>query len=84
MPIFFVRLPELLEQLAVGKTTLYARIKQGTFPPPVKFGERVSAWPEHVVNTVVNAYMRSATKEDLQKLVAQLMIARRSGCTGTK
>ena len=84
MPIFFVRLPELLEQLAVGKTTLYARIKQGTFPPPVKFGERVSAWPEHEVDTVGNAYMRSATKEDLQKLVAQLMIARRSGCTGTK
>lgn len=84
MPIFFVRLPELLEQLAVGKTTLYARIKQGTFPPPVKFGERVSAWSEHEVDTVVNAYMRSATKEDLQKLVAQLMIARRSGCTGTK
>ncbi len=84
MPIFFVRLPELLEQLAVGKTTLYARIKQGTFPPPVKFGERVSAWLEHEVNTVVNAYMRSATKEDLQKLVAQLMIARRSGCTRTK
>ncbi len=84
MPIFFVRLPELLEQLAVGKTTLYARIKQGTFPPPVKFGERVSAWLEHEVNTVVNAYMRSATKEDLQKLVAQLMIARHSGCTGTK
>ena len=83
MPIFFVRLPELLEQLAVGKTTLYARIKQGTFPPPVKFGERVSAWPEHEVDTVVNAYMRSA-KEDLQKLVAQLMIARRSGCTETK
>lgn len=84
MPIFFVRLPELLEQLAVGKTTLYARIKQGTFPPPVKFGERVSAWPGHEVDTVVSAYMRSATKEDLQKLVAQLMIARRSGCTGTK
>ena len=84
MPIFFVRLPELLEQLAVGKTTLYARIKQGTFPPPVKFGERVFAWPEHEVDTVVNAYMRSATKEDLQKLVAQLMIARRSGCTETK
>lgn len=84
MPIFFVRLPELLEQLAVGKTTLYARIKQGTFPSPVKFGERVSAWLEHEVNTVVNAYMRSATKEDLQKLVAQLMIARHSGCTGTK
>ena len=84
MPILFVRLPELIEHLPVGKTTLYARIKQGTFAPPVKFGERVSAWPEHEVNTVVNAYMRSATIEDLQKLVAQLMIARRSGCTVTK
>lgn len=28
MPIFFVRLPELLEQLAVGKTTLYALSKE--------------------------------------------------------
>lgn len=34
MPIFFVRLPELLEQSVVGKTTLYARIKQEPFRRP--------------------------------------------------
>lgn len=37
MPIAFVRLPATLQQLAIGKTTLYARIAKGTFPPPVKF-----------------------------------------------
>lgn len=36
MPISFSRLPSTLQQLAIGKTTLYERIAQGLFPPPVK------------------------------------------------
>lgn len=43
MTISFIRLPAALKQLAMSKTTLYLRISNGTFPPPVKFGPRFSA-----------------------------------------
>ena len=73
MPIAFVRLPATLQQLAIGKTTLYARIAKGTFPPPVKFSERVSAWPQHEVDAVLRALLRSASEEELKELVAHLI-----------
>lgn len=73
MPIAFVRLPATLQQLAIGKTTLYARIAKGTFPPPVKFSERVSAWPQHEVDAVLRALLRSASEDDLRALVAHLI-----------
>ncbi len=73
MPIAFVRLPATLQQLAIGKTTLYARIAKGTFHPPVKFSERVSAWPQHEVDAVLRALLRSASEDDLRALVAHLI-----------
>lgn len=38
-----IRLPELTSHLGIGKTKLYAMIKTGDFPAPVKIG-KVSAW----------------------------------------
>jgi predicted DNA-binding transcriptional regulator AlpA len=42
-PTGFLRLPEVLALIPVGKSTLYAWIASGRFPPPVKLG-RCSAW----------------------------------------
>lgn len=73
MSLSFLRLPATLEHLAIGKTTLYARISQGTFPPPVKFGDRVSAWPQHEVEAIMMAIMRNATEDELREVVVQLV-----------
>lgn len=40
----FMRLPEVLKLIPVGKSTLWAGVKSGRFPAPVKLGPRVSAW----------------------------------------
>ncbi|WP_157199282.1 phage/plasmid primase, P4 family [Methylomonas koyamae] len=42
--IKLLRLPEVLETTALPKSTLYARIKAGTFPKPVKLSARSVAW----------------------------------------
>lgn len=73
MPISFSRLPSTLQQLAIGKTTLYERIAQGLFPPPVKLGPRLSAWPQYEIDEVANAVMRNASNEDMRQLVAHLL-----------
>ena len=40
----FVRLPQVLHVLGIGKTTFWNGIKTGRYPAPVKLGPRTSAW----------------------------------------
>lgn len=48
-PHRLLRLPEVQHQIGLGRSAIYARIKAGTFPSPVKIGARVSAWPAAVI-----------------------------------
>jgi len=45
----FLRLPAVKDISGLGKTTLYARIKAGEFPAPVKLGGRAVGWTEEEV-----------------------------------
>lgn len=40
----FLRLPQVLTFIPVSKTTLYEKIRAGSFPAPIKLGPRTSAW----------------------------------------
>lgn len=53
-----IRLPELTQHLGIGKTKLYAMIKTGEFPAPVKIG-KVSAWKSTVVERWVDSLHKS-------------------------
>ena len=39
------KLPAVMNATGLSRSTLYARVKLGLFPPPVKLGERSVAWP---------------------------------------
>lgn len=43
-PEGYVRLPQVLSVIPVGKSTWWAGVKAGRFPQPVKLGPRVTAW----------------------------------------
>ena len=43
-PTGFVRLPAVLAVFPVSKSTWWAGVKSGKFPPPVKLSERCTAW----------------------------------------
>jgi len=40
----FIRLPVVLSIIPISKSSLYAGIKKGIYPAPVKLSERTSAW----------------------------------------
>ena len=40
----FLRLPQVLSLIPVGKSTWWAGCKDGRFPKPVKLGQRTTAW----------------------------------------
>lgn len=44
-----MRLPQVIEFTGLPRSTIYARIKEGTFPPPVKLSARSVAWPKTVL-----------------------------------
>jgi prophage regulatory protein len=39
-----LRLPAVIEAVALKKSTIYRRLKNGSFPSPVKLGARAVAW----------------------------------------
>ena len=42
----FLRLPVVKARVGLSRSTIYARIAQGTFPKPISLGERAVGWLE--------------------------------------
>ena len=40
----YLREPQVLERLPFSKPTLHRKVRNGTFPAPVKIGARAIAW----------------------------------------
>ena len=45
-----LRLPAVLERTGLGRSALYALMKAGTFPRPLRIGARAVAWLEDEVD----------------------------------
>jgi len=45
-----LRLDHVMSRVGLGRSTIYRRINQGTFPAPVKLGHRAVAWRESDIN----------------------------------
>ena len=53
--IQFYRLSQLKQQLSVSRSSIWAWVKQGTFPKPIKLGKNCTAWNAEEVNTWVQS-----------------------------
>jgi len=50
----FVRLPQVLHVLGIGKTTFWEGIKTGRFPAPIKLGPRTSVWKVEDIRNLIS------------------------------
>ncbi len=48
-PPAFYRLRDVVRITALSRSTIYRRISEGRFPPPVHLGGRASAWSSAVL-----------------------------------
>ena len=55
----FLRLAEVLEMTGMGKTFIYARMKEETFPQQIRLGSRTVVWSEQEVITWMEEQMAS-------------------------
>lgn len=51
----FIRQPEVLKRTALSRSTLYELIGAQRFPAPLKLGARINAWPEHEIESWMQA-----------------------------
>lgn len=59
-----IRLPEIMSRIGMGKTKVYAMIKTGEFPAPVKYG-RTSLWHSKAVDRWIRSVRSAQTNEEL-------------------
>ncbi|WP_151448498.1 AlpA family phage regulatory protein [Lacisediminimonas profundi] len=57
-----LRLPSVEVKTCLSKTEIYRRIKEKTFPRPVKLGVRAVAWTSASIDEWVQSLIQSADK----------------------
>jgi len=73
-----LRLPVVLHVTGLGRTTLYERIRDGVFVPPIKLSVRASAWPANEVQACNEALIKGCSTSELKDLVSCLLTNRRA------
>ena len=54
----FLRLPEVLKFIPIGKSTWWQGVKNGKFPKPVKLGERTTAWRVEDIKDLIEQFSK--------------------------
>ena len=44
-----LRFPEVIERTGISRTTIWRRVRAGTFPAPVRLGSNSIGWPEPAI-----------------------------------
>lgn len=52
----FIRLPDILEILPIGKSTWWNGIKSGRYPKPVKLGPNITAWRVEDIRGLIESF----------------------------
>ena len=55
-----IKLPEVIRKTGKSRSSLYAAMREGKFPPSVAIGPRARAWVEAEINSWVDARVEEA------------------------
>lgn len=55
----FLRLPQILKLIPIGKSTWWAGVKSGKYPQQVKLGERTAAWRVEDITALIESFNNS-------------------------
>ena len=61
-----------MDAMGVSRSTVYLQIRQGLMPPPVKLGERCSAWPNYEISAINAARLAQKSNDEIREPVVRL------------
>jgi len=73
-----IRKADVLNILAISKSTLFNRINSGLLPPSIPLGGRAVGWLESEIEAVLNALINNTPPSELSILVTDLIATRKS------
>jgi len=68
----FLRFQKVMEVMAMSRSTVHLRVKQGLLTTPVRLGQRCTVWPEHEISAINAARLALKTNDEIRELVKQL------------
>jgi len=74
------RRQDVLNKVRFSRSTLYSRIQQGLFVPPVSLGRRSVGWLEHETDMVLRGLISGRTDIEIKELVKEVIALRASLC----
>jgi len=74
--VALMRLPEVMRESGLSRSSIYQYAEEGLFPRPVKIGERAVAWISSEIVAINQARISGKSSDELRTLVSQLLIAR--------
>ena len=55
-----LKLPEVIRVSGLARSTIYLRMKEKTFPTPIKLGERSVGWIEEEIQNWINQQIEAS------------------------
>lgn len=71
------RLPNVLEQSGLSRSSVYLRISQGLWTKPISLGGRAVGWPASEVNVLIAARIAGKNDDEVRDLVLNLEAKRK-------
>ena len=72
LPGMLLRLRDVKVVAALSRSSIYAYVRQGLFPKPVRVGCRAVAWPAAEIAAINQARVAGASDDEIRGLVAKL------------
>ncbi|GHT98496.1 hypothetical protein FACS1894126_4050 [Alphaproteobacteria bacterium] len=62
----FLRLPQILKLIPIGKSTLWEKVKKGEFQKQIKLGPKISVWKVSDVQAYIDNYCRASNGNEVR------------------
>lgn len=74
-----LRLPQVMEECGLARSTVYLRVKQGLLTKPISIGPRCVGWPQTEIEAINAARIAEQSEADIRALVMSLEQNRKAG-----
>ena len=60
----FLRLPQILQLIPIGKSTLWEKVKKGEFPKQIKLEPKISVWKASDVQAYIENHCNNISNDN--------------------